>query len=155
MAHRRGEAVAHAGRGQGECVNAEAPGEGEHAAVVRAGHQQQAFHLTFYGAHGMFQHRPLAAIAAVAARQQLVGLRAGPFAVAAAESGRQQHGADAAHAGWPQASCWRTGRVTAAPFFSATISASSDRAISGGVWLPMGRPMGPCRRVMSAAARPR
>jgi hypothetical protein len=43
--------------------------------------------------------------------------------------------------------------VTTTPFLTATISARIETAISAGVRLPMSRPIGPCRRAISAALR--
>ena len=40
------------------------------------------------------------------------------------------------------------------PFLIATISASSDKAISAGVWLPMCKPIGPCKRSMACCDKP-
>jgi hypothetical protein len=42
---------------------------------------------------------------------------------------------------------------SATPFFTATISATMDTAISAGVRLPRSSPIGPCSRAISAGDR--
>src|SRR6185312_8525694 len=96
------------------------------------------------GAVGGARQRPV--IDALAAQRPVVAEGIG--ACGAVRQASTGHAGDAASPAFASATGTIASRAT--PFLTAVISARIDTAISGGVRLPMKRPIGPCSRAISA-----